>query len=251
MTARLILWPAFFGLVLLAWAALWAMGQEVRGYAVYGPEFWAALCRAGAADLALGPLAAMWAVMAAAMMLPTFAPALATFRRLPAPAGRLPEAAALVAGYLAVWAGAALGFATLQRILAGQGLLGPDAASLSPTLSAALLALAGLYQFSRLKAACLTRCRMPLTFFLERWRPGLPPAFGMGVRLGADCLGCCWALMLVAFVGGMSNLLFMGLATLVMVLEKLPEIGRPLTHPLGVVLLMSAGAVLLRALGGI
>jgi predicted metal-binding membrane protein len=249
-SARLILWPAFFGLVLVAWVALWAMGQEMRGYAVYGAEFWAALCRAGAADLGLGPLAAMWGVMVAAMMLPTFVPALATFRSLPPPAGRLPEAAALVAGYLAVWAAAALGFAVLQRALAMQGLLAPDGASLSDPLTAGLLALTGLYQLTRLKSLFVSRCRMPMTYFVERWRPGIAAGLALGLRFGRDCLGCCWALMLVAFVGGMSNLLFMGLATVVMVLEKLPEIGRPLTRPLGYTLLAAAAAVLVRWGGG-
>ncbi len=162
-TARLVLWPVFFGLVLLAWVALWIMGQEMRGFAVYGAEFWAALCRAGAADLSLGPLAAMWGVMAAAMMLPTFVPALATFRALPPPAGRLPETVALIAGYLTVWAGAALGFAVLQRTLAMQGLLAPDGASLSDPLTAGLLALTGLYQLTPLKSLFVSRCRMPMT----------------------------------------------------------------------------------------
>lgn len=249
-TARLVFWPAFFGAVLLAWVALWLMGQELRGYAVFGPEFWTALCGAGAADLALGPLAAMWAVMAAAMMLPTFAPALAAFRALPRPAGRPSEAAALVAGYLAVWLGAALGFATLQRALAGQGLLSPDGASLSPLLTAALLAGAGVYQFSAAKAACLSRCRGPLALFLERWRPGPGPAAALGLRMGADCLGCCWALMLLGFVGGMTNLFFIGLATLFMVLEKLPQVGRRLTRPMGALLIAAAALILAGSTGG-
>lgn len=251
MSARTLLWPAFFGLVLVAWAALWAMGQEARAFSgIYGAELWASLCRAGAADLSLPALAAMWAVMVAAMMAPTMVPALRTFLALPAPAGGAGQAAALLSGYLALWLAAALGFAALQLALATRGLLAPDGRSLSAPLTAAFLALAGGYQFSALKEACLSRCRAPLALFLARWRPGLGPAFGIGLRMSADCLGCCWALMLMAFVGGMGNLLFMGLATLIMVTEKLPEIGRPLTRPLGVLLLLSAGAVLLRALGG-
>lgn len=251
MSGRAVFWPAFFGGVLLAWAALWAMGQEARALSgLYGAELWASLCRAGAADVSLAALAAMWAVMAAAMMAPTMVPALRTFRELPAPAGGAGQAAALTAGYLALWLAAAFGFAALQLALATRGLLAPDGRSLSATLTAALLALAGGYQFSALKEACLSRCRAPLPLFLARWRPGLRPAFGIGLRMGADCLGCCWALMLMAFVGGMGNLLFMGLATLIMVTEKLPELGRLLTRPLGVVLLISAGAVLLRSQGG-
>lgn len=251
MTSRALLWPAFFGMVLAAWAALWAMGQEGRELsALYGASFWAELCRAGAADVAFLPLAAMWAVMGAAMMAPTFAPALRTYLSLPASAGGAGGAAALTAGYLIVWSGAAFGFAAVQLTLARAGLLAPDGKSLSDALTASLLTGAGVYQFAPLKSACLTRCRTPLTLFLARWRPGFAANALMGLRMGADCLGCCWALMLLALVGGMGNLLFMGLATLVMVLEKLPEIGRPLTRPLGWALIGAGGIFALRAMGG-
>ena len=75
-----------------------------------------------------------------------------------------------------------------------------------------------------------------MTFFIQHWDEG---AWRNGMRLGAVCIGCCWALMLLAFVGGVMNLAFMGLATLFMVLEKLPEIGRWLTRPMGALLLLS------------
>jgi predicted metal-binding membrane protein len=202
-----LLWPAFFGLVILAWVLLWIMGQDMRGYAVMGPEFWLALCRAGAADVAPGALFAMWSVMAAAMMLPTFVPALRTFLALPAPAGRPAEAAAMVGGYLAVWLGAAAGLAAFQWALAGQGVLAPDGRSLSQALTAGLFLVAGAYQVTPLKAACLSHCRSPLATFLSAWRPGAGAAFALGLRMGRDCLGCCWALMLLSLVGGMSNLL--------------------------------------------
>ncbi len=248
--SRTLLWPIFFGGILLAWLALWLMAQELGSPSAYGPGFWAALCRAGAADLAYLPLVAMWAVMVAAMMAPTFAPALGTFLDLPPPAGDTPQALALIAGYLAIWLATAFGLAALQITLARSGLVAPNGQSLSDGLTAGLFALAGLYQFTALKAACLTRCRAPLTVFMAHWRPGMMPAATMGARIGIDCMGCCWALMLLAFVGGMGNLLFMGLATLIMVLEKLPDIGRPLTRPLGLALILSGGAFALRAIGG-
>lgn len=250
MTARQITWPLFFLLVLAGWIALWIMAQEVRGEAVYGPGFWAAICRAGVADLAYLPLVAMWGVMTAAMMVPTFAPALSAYLALPPPAGRPDEVAGLVAGYLAVWLAAAFGFAALQLVLARSDLAGGDGRVLSEWSAAAILGVAGLYQFSRLKAACLHRCRTPLSVFLSRWRPGVGASFSIGVAMGRDCLGCCWALMLLAFVGGMGNLLFMGLATVLMVAEKLPQIGRPLTAPLGFALLGAAVAAGYTALGG-
>ena len=95
--------------------------------------------------------------------------------------------------------------------------------------------LAGAYQFSPLKAACLAKCRAPLGFFMQHWDEG---AWRNGLRLGLVCLGCCWALMALAFVGGVMNLAFMGLATAIMVIEKLPDLGRWLTRPLGGLLMM-------------
>ena len=183
----------------------------------------------------------MWAMMTVAMMAPTAVPAFRTWGRLPVVAsGGAAGTAALGAGYLAVWLGASAAFAAAQAGLAGQGWLAPDGASLSPWLNAGLCGLAGGYQFSRLKAACLSKCRLPLTFFLERWRPGLAGAFRSGLDLGIVCLGCCWALMALAFVGGMASLVWMGLATALMVVEKLADIGRRVTRPLGWALLAAA-----------
>ncbi len=235
------LWLGFFALILAAWAALFAMvlTSELAGIPA---SLWEALC-IGAEAASLPALYAMWALMSAAMMLPTFVPALRTFVNLGATGATKPnEALALVAGYAAVWgAGAALG-ALAQRGLANLGLVAPDGASLSRWLTVGLLLAAGLYQFTQIKAACLAKCRMPLTFFMERWAPGAPRAFKMGVELGVLCFGCCWALMALAFVGGTMSLLWMGAATLFMVLEKLPDIGRLLTRPMGYALIAAAVA---------
>lgn len=240
--ANSVSWLAFYAVILCAWAVLWVMVQDRAAFAgPWGLELLAGLCRAGAADAGFGGLYAMWAAMSVAMMAPTAVPAIRTWGRMPtAASGGAGGMAALVAGYLAVWLGASGAFAAAQGALAGQGWLAPDGASLSPMLNAALCALAGGYQFSRLKAACLSKCRLPLTFFLERWRPGPDGAFRSGLDLGIVCLGCCWALMALAFVGGMASLVWMGLATALMVVEKLPDIGRPVTRPLGWVLLAAA-----------
>ena len=117
--------------------------------------------------------------------------------------------------------------------------------SRSGILSGGLLLVAGAYQFTQLKEACLSKCRRPLVFFMQHWEEG---PLRNGLRLGAVCLGCCWALMLLAFVGGVMNLAFMGLATLFMVLEKLPEIGRWLTRPMGALLLLSGSWVIVTTL---
>lgn len=244
--SRGALWFGFFGLILAAWAGVFAMvlSSPVAGIPA---SAWSTLCTSAAAA-SRSALFAMWALMSAAMMLPTFVPALGTFLNLGAAGATKPsEALALVAGYASIWLiGAGLG-AMAQHQLTVWGLLAPDGSSLSRWLIAALLLAAGLYQFSLFKAACLAKCRMPLTFFMERWAPGAPRAFRMGLELGALCFGCCWALMALAFIGGTMSLLWMGAATLFMVLEKLPDLGRPLTRPAGFVLNTAAGIVALRA----
>jgi predicted metal-binding membrane protein len=239
LSARGAVWLAFYGATLAAWVALYAM-TVTSGMAGAPAGLWASLC-VGAAQASFPALAAMWALMAGAMMLPTFAPALRTFLHLGQTGATRPrDAAALVGGYLAVWLGAALLGAGAQLALTRAGLVAPDGSSLSRVLTAALLLAAGLYQFSVLKAACLAKCRMPLTFFMQHWRPGPGRAALMGLRLGLLCLGCCWALMALAFVGGTMSLVWMGLATLFMTLEKLPDLGRFLTRPTGWALIAAA-----------
>ncbi|MCU9846527.1 DUF2182 domain-containing protein [Defluviimonas sp. WL0024] len=250
LSARAMGWLGLYGVILAAWAGVALMARGLPGAEAGSvpAEFWAALC-ASAGEAEPVALWAMWALMASAMMLPTFVPALRTFTDLSATGATTgPGAVALVAGYVAVWLAASVFGAAAQWALARGGMLTPAGVSLSPWLTAALLFGAGAYQFSAIKAACLAKCRMPLTFFLQHWRPGATAAFGMGLRLGALCLGCCWALMALGFIGGTMNLVWMGAATLFMTLEKLPEIGRRLTRPAGSALILAGGLAALRAL---
>jgi predicted metal-binding membrane protein len=235
-------WLGFFGLVLLGWTALFAMAvpAELRELEnIYGAGLIAALCGVTTGVAGLWASVAMWALMACAMMAPTALPAFAVYDQL----GSATQTAFwhLVAGYFAVWLGFSVLAGLAQSALFATGLIGELGQSRSKALSALLLASAGAYQFSALKDACVSRCRAPLTFFMQHWDEG---PWRNGLRLGLDCLGCCWALMLLAFVGGTMNLGFMGLAMLLMTLEKLPDIGRHLTRPLGAILLLAAGATL-------
>lgn len=229
-------WLGFFGFVLVAWAALFlgSLGGASGLSSVYGVEYWVSLCSSSAGQAGLPGLFAMWAVMSAAMMAPTFLPALATFDDLRA--GGATDRIGfilLVAGYMIVWLGFSVLAAGVQLALARAGLLDGAGRSVAPYLTAGLLVVAGGYQFSALKEACLTQCRAPMTFFMSYWREGRLVPVQLGLRLGALCLGCCWALMALAFVGGTMNLVWMGAATVLMVLEKLPDIGHPMTKPLG------------------
>ncbi|WP_244614808.1 DUF2182 domain-containing protein [Pukyongiella litopenaei] len=232
-------WLALFGMILGAWLLLYLMAEPAGlrdAVAVYGRDYWRDFCTLTPDAAGFARMAAMWALMTAAMMAPTVLPALATYEDL-RHAGAAPRPGVLVAGYLAVWLGYSLLAAAAQLALFSAGLMDPLGQRAVPVLSAFLLAGAGVYQFAPMKEACLSRCRRPLVFFMQYWDEG---PWRNGLRLGLVCLGCCWALMALAFVGGVMNLAVMGLATLIMVLEKLPGIGRFVTRPLGVVLIAAA-----------
>lgn len=232
-------WLVLYGLILTAWGLLYAMSApaELRAAgAVYGPDFWHDFCTLTPDAAGYGKMLLMWALMSAAMMAPTALPAFATYEDLTHTA---PDAdfSRLVGGYLAVWLGFAALAAALQLGLFRAGLLTGFGDSASRWLSAALLLLAGGYQFSALKEACLSKCRRPLVFFMQHWDEG---PLRNGLRLGLVCLGCCWALMLLGFVGGTMNIAFMGLSAVIMTLEKLPDLGRFITRPLGALLVAAA-----------
>ncbi|SMX40978.1 hypothetical protein MAA8898_02320 [Maliponia aquimaris] len=234
-------WLAFFAVLLVCWGLLFAMSvpSDLRALeSTYGAAFVDFLCSGALGAQGFAGAFAMWALMSAAMMAPTALPALATYDDLSHATST--NFGRLVGGYLAAWLGFSLLAALMQVGLFRLGLIGALGQSLSVPLTAALLIGAGVYQFSAIKAACLSRCRAPLTFFMQHWDEG---PFRNGLRMGLDCVGCCWALMLLGFVGGTMNLVFMGLAMLLMTLEKLPDLGRYVTNPLGVALI-AAGLAL-------
>lgn len=230
-------WLALFGLVALGWLALYAMAvptDQLVMAQIYGAEFWRSLCVVSPERAGFWGLSAMWMIMSAAMMAPTALPALATYDDLIASgAGTRRGFAELVGGYLVIWLGFSLLAAGTQLALFQAGLISSVGQSLSSWLSGGLLVGAGLYQFSSLKESCLSKCRHPMSFYMQYWCEGRWNAVSLGLRLGAVCLGCCWALMLLGFVGGVMNIAFMGLATFIMIFEKLPDLGRYITKPLG------------------
>ena len=171
----------------------------------------------------------MWAVMMAAMMLPSAAPMILLYGTIAhARSTRGEEVAGsvfFVAGYIAVWTVFSLAAVALQFGLEAVALLSPMMETTSVVVTAAILIGAGAYQWTPLKQACLRHCRSPLEFVLTQWREGRHGAFLMGLRHGAYCTGCCWMLMLLLFVGGVMNLVWIGgLAAYVMV-EKLAPAG--------------------------
>ena len=230
---------------LAAWLSLtlWASSPYARyvehaGWADAGAL--AALCRAVPGGEVAVPAvlhALAWVLMIAAMMLPTALPLVAMFQRLTD--GR-PDAHALVARLLAGYAAAWLAFGILAHALDGvlrMLALRSDWFVLHGALvAAAVLALAGLFQFSALKYRCLEQCRTPFSFVTSRWRGRAPgrEAFRLGLDHGLFCVGCCWALMLVMFVVGIGSIGWMLALAAVMAAEKNLPWGKRLRMPLGV-----------------
>jgi predicted metal-binding membrane protein len=190
---------------------------------------------------------AMWSVMMVAMMLPGAAPMIVTFstvvrRRAPSRTGLAPTGL-FVAGYLAVWTGFSVVAAVAQWALHANALLDGAIGRTGPLLGAGLLMVAGVFQWTALKEACLTKCRTPLSFVLTEWRDGWRGAFVMGLRHGAFCVGCCWALMLLMFVGGVMSLVWMGGLAVYMLAEKVVPGGARLSRAGGLVLIAAGVAI--------
>ena len=184
----------------------------------------------GATDVVLTFV--MWAVMMAAMMVPSASPMLmmvgATARRRQASPYLV--TGLFLLGYLVVWTLFSALAAGGQWGLHSTALLSPAMVSTSPILGGALLLAAGIFQWTPLKWACLSHCRSPLGFILTDWRDGSWGAFRMGVKHGAVCTGCCWALMTLLFVVGVMNLAWVAAIAAFVLIEKVvtagPWIGR-------------------------
>jgi predicted metal-binding membrane protein len=164
----------------------------------------------------------MWAVMMAAMMLPTALPMLAAFSRYCRRDSDAHEWRTLwfVGGYLSIWMFFSIALTLLQWLFHGWAWLSPMMENRQPLLAAAIFLTAGTYQFTAFKQACLHHCRTPFGFLLNHWRPGNSGALQIGLKHGFNCLGCCWAQMLIMFAVGVMNLAAMLLITLWVILEK-------------------------------
>jgi len=191
----------------------------------------------------------MWWVMMVAMMLPSAAPMILLVGQVSRRAGASSKAGLSIgwvaAGYCLAWLSFSVAATGLQFGLEQAGLLhGMLMWSLDPWLSSALLVAAGLYQFTPLKRACLSRCRSPVIFLVERRRSGITGALELGVTHGFYCIGCCWALMALLFVGGIMNLVWIAGLTMFVLLEKVAPNPRPVSIGFAVLCLVAAGYVL-------
>lgn len=223
-----------------SWAWVILMARDMYG-SMQGPSAWMMTLVWDTPRLLL--LWAMWAVMMAAMMLPAAAPVLLLFSG--AVRNREPESAAmktwlLAAGYMLVWALFSVGATALQRGSARWLVLTPMMEPSTPATGAVLLAVAGLYQLTPLKRVCLRTCRSPLVFLTQHWRLGRAGALRMGIDHGLHCLGCCWALMLLLFAGGVMNLTVIVALTAWVLVEKLAPFGEQGARAAGIALIALA-----------
>jgi predicted metal-binding membrane protein len=198
---------------------------------------------------------AMWAVMMAGMMMPSATPTILLHARVArqAQAQQKPFAATgwFAAGYLLAWSAFSLLAAGLQAALSQAALLTPMLASSNDLVGGGILIAVGLYQWSNLKYRCLTLCRAPLQFIQQHGGfKGRPlPALNLGFRHGLYCIGCCGALMLLLFVGGVMNIVWIAGLSILVLLEKTMADGRNVSRLVGLALIIGGILLICEALG--
>jgi predicted metal-binding membrane protein len=239
-----------FTITLVCWLWIVPMSRDMYG-AMNGPSAWMMTSTWDATHVAL--LWAMWAVMMAGMMLPSASPLLLLYaaeaRRRPATGDRaraMINVYAMATGYLVVWTAFSIGATLLQRVLSRLLILSPMMEMATPIGGAVVLLLAGAYQLTPLKRACLISCRSPLAFIMQSWRAGTSGALRMGIEHGVYCLGCCWALMLLLFAGGVMNLYVIAALTGLVLIEKLAPFGVHTSRMIGVVLVVLGVRLMVR-----
>jgi predicted metal-binding membrane protein len=200
---------------------------------------WLFLLRGMPMATMLPPLAAlivMWWLMMLAMMLPSAAPAVllyARLRQVRGSDGSIGQTWLFLAGYLAAWLLFSIGAALAQSVVTDSSMI-----LRSKPAQSAVLVLAGLYQLSPFKSACVSQCRSPGQFISRHWRPGSEGAVRLGIIHGAYCVGCCWMLMALLFVGGVMNLIWVIALTVLVAIEKLLPGGPVIQRISGLVLIL-------------
>lgn len=190
----------------------------------------------------------MWIMMMIAMMLPTAAPMILTYgdilnTRQGGENGFVPLLIFII-GYLCIWGIYSIAAVICQYWMLQVDLISEMMVGASPVLNGVMLILAGFYQWSWLKNACLTHCRSPLQFFLTSWQSGNVGALKMGIKHGAYCVGCCWALMVLMFFFGLMNLIWIFALSVIMLMEKVIPGGELFSRIIGVLLSVWGVAVI-------
>ena len=197
-----------------------------------------------------GYVLAMWAIMMVGMMTPSVAPMVLIYARVgrQAASSGQPFAASgwFAAGYLLSWAAFSFAATSAQWALERLALLSPMMQSVSNVLGGIVLIAAGLYQWTPVKEACLSYCQAPLTFIVRHggFRRDARGALALGCRHGLYCIGCCWALMALLFVGGVMNLFWIAALSILVLLEKVIPFGRTITRLAGLAFIVGGGWLL-------
>ena len=243
---RRLIAVALAALVVLAWSYLLVlskqMSADVSTAAMPNMPGMGGETGGFAQSLALTVL--MWWTMMIGMMVPSAAPMVLLFgnvqrRQLAAESPRL-RVALFTTGYLAIWGAFSVLAAVAQLALTKLALLAPLDLTVTAWLGAVLVALAGVYQLTPLKNACLRRCRSPAEFLSSHWRRGNAGAFRMGIEHGLYCVGCCGLLMSLLFVVGVMNLVWVAVIAAFVLIEKLVPQGETTAKINGVALLALA-----------
>jgi predicted metal-binding membrane protein len=228
----------FIAAVVACWAWIVPMAIDMYG-AMTGPSAWMMTTNWDFTHLVL--LFAMWVVMMAGMMLPSAVPALLRYamviRQGPATARASSHVSAFAGGYLVVWTGFSLLATILQRSFGHLLWLNPMMEPGSRGFGAALLVIAGIYQFTPWKRSCLESCRTSAQSIRGATELGVSSGFRFGLVHGLKCLGCCWALMLLLFVGGVMNLWCIVALTIFVLVEKIAPFGAQSRWFSGVILI--------------
>lgn len=194
------------------------------------------------------PAFAMWAIMMVAMMTPSAAPMIllhARIDRADTARSRLLHSFLFIAAYLLVWTAFSGAAVAAQALLIASGLVSAAALSIGDrAIAAVVLVAAAIYELTAAKRLCLEKCQSPLLFVLRFWRPGAAGALRLGIAHGLFCVGCCWTLMLLLFVGGVMNLAWVAFLGLVVLGEKVAPAGWHMHRWMAALLILGAGVFL-------
>jgi predicted metal-binding membrane protein len=238
---QVIIWTALGSIAILSWLYLVWMPMAPGDFGGFAARV-ASSMPANWASLWL--VFMMWTVMMAAMMLPSASPMIMTYARIVRgrERGGWPQVLMFAAGYLVMWT-VFSAVATAGQVLLQRAALLSNALSTGPVAGGIILAVAGVYQFTPLKTACLSYCQSPIGFFMTNWRDGTTGALRMGLKHGAFCIGCCWMLMALLFVAGAMNLLWIAALSAFVLLEKAVPRGDLIAKAAGVAMIVGGAAL--------
>jgi predicted metal-binding membrane protein len=249
---RMVVFAGLIILTILAWSYLYYLTMRMGGPVMIAANANPDVGMAMSEMMKLAPWTSidailmfiMWAVMMAGMMIPSATPIILLYARVlrknTKRADPMVPTGAFFFGYLIVWTIFSAAATALQYGLEQAALLSPMMTSTSPVFGGFVLLGAAIYQWTPYKNACLQRCRSPVSFLSTHWQDGTSGALKMGMLHGAYCLGCCWMLMLLLFVGGVMNLLCIAAITIFVLIEKVMPRGRDIGR---------AGAILMGLVG--